>query len=166
MSYLFSADEVFAMAIQMETNGAAFYRKAAARFPEGNARDMFAGLAGMEDEHRKTFETMRDEAVRPEEEPADWDDIAGEARRYLQSFMKGQVFDLSADPSATLAQETPVQSILIKALTCERDSILFYMGMRKLTPRALGRDKIDRIIDEEMEHVAALTQKLSEFAGK
>ena len=42
----------------------------------------------------------------------------------------------------------------------EKDSIVFYLGVRDAMPEELGRDKVQMIIREEMRHVAILSDKL------
>jgi len=59
MGYDFSADEVFQMAIQMEKNGAAFYRKAAEAADDAENKAFLLELADMEVEHEKTFTELR-----------------------------------------------------------------------------------------------------------
>jgi rubrerythrin len=164
MSYFFSADEVFEMAVQLEKNGAAFYRKAAKQCTAKVEQEMLVGLAQMEDDHRKTFEAMRSELIKDDD--SDWNDPEGEALRYLQAFAGGHVFDLTADPSEFIKPGTATRDVLIKALGCERESILFYTGMKALIPHALGRDKIDAIITEEVGHVALLSDKLEALGTK
>ena len=59
MSFEFSADEVFAVAEDIERNGAVFYRDAAKKTKDAGARKFLEELAAMEDNHLKTFAAMR-----------------------------------------------------------------------------------------------------------
>ena len=43
--------------------------------------------------------------------------------------------------------------ILKSAIEAEKDSIVFYLGMKEAIPQNLGRDRIEAIIKEEMEHI-------------
>ncbi len=47
----FNADEVFDMAVRIETNGAEFYRKAASLQEDEENSNFLNGLARMEDRH-------------------------------------------------------------------------------------------------------------------
>jgi rubrerythrin len=47
------------------------------------------------------------------------------------------------------------------AMAAEKDSIVFYLGMKDLVPENLGKDKIDQIIKEEMSHIRLLGKELS-----
>jgi len=52
------------------------------------------------------------------------------------------------------------EDIFRMAIGLEKDSIVFYLGMKDAVPERLGRSKIDRIIKEEMVHIAILSGKL------
>ncbi|MBW2334990.1 MAG: rubrerythrin, partial [Deltaproteobacteria bacterium] len=59
MAIGFNADEVFEMAIRIEENGAAFYRKAAGLQSDTENREFLEKLAAMEDGHKATFIEIR-----------------------------------------------------------------------------------------------------------
>jgi len=45
----------------------------------------------------------------------------------------------------------------------EKDSIVFYLGMKDMVPAKLGKNRLDDIIKEEMEHIKIIGKKLSAF---
>jgi rubrerythrin len=47
------------------------------------------------------------------------------------------------------------------AMDMEKDSIVFYLGMKEMVPERLGKDRIDGIIKEEMGHLALLGKELA-----
>ena len=53
-----------------------------------------------------------------------------------------------------------MEEILKAAITAEKDSIVFYLGMKKAVPERLGSDKVDEIIEEEMRHITMLSEQL------
>ena len=55
----FSADEIFEIALEIERNGAKFYRSAADSISNTDKKQLLLHLAEMEDEHEQTFKTMR-----------------------------------------------------------------------------------------------------------
>jgi hypothetical protein len=59
MVIVFNADEIFEMAIRIEKNGAAFYRKAAGLQADAKNQKFLQGLANMEDRHQLIFTEMR-----------------------------------------------------------------------------------------------------------
>ncbi|HRS71257.1 MAG TPA: ferritin family protein, partial [Anaerohalosphaeraceae bacterium] len=59
MAITFNADEIFEMAEEIERNGAAFYREAAAKASREDIKKMLLDLAAMEEGHEQTFAQMR-----------------------------------------------------------------------------------------------------------
>jgi rubrerythrin len=53
-----------------------------------------------------------------------------------------------------------LEGILKEAITAEKDSIVFYLGMKELVPETLGKKRIDAIIKEEMSHIKLLSKEL------
>ena len=51
-------------------------------------------------------------------------------------------------------------AILKDAITAEKDSIVFYLGMRDAIAGDLGRRRLDDIIKEEMGHIRLLSKEL------
>jgi len=155
----FNADEIFEMAEQMERNGAKFYRKAADSRASVRSRQMLLDLAAMEDEHEKTFASMRAELTAKETAPTIFDPD-NQAALYLQAFADGHVFDVKVDPSERLTGQETMEDILRTAIGLERDSVAFYLGIKASVPEQLGRDKVEAIIQEEMGHVTLLSKQL------
>ena len=162
MSIPFNADEVFEMADEIERNGAKFYRKAAGAAKDTGVKDELVKLAEMEDEHERTFAAMRKELSPQDMIPTAFDPD-GEAALYLRAFADGHVFDPKADPSDKLTGGESPADIYSAALGLEKDSIVFYLGMREMVPARLGRDKLDGIIREEMSHIVLLNRRLKDL---
>ncbi len=154
---MFNIDEVFEIAEQIERNGANFYTKAAEMFPEYSKKSIFLKLADMEKEHEKRFHAMRLEVAKKEREIAQFLDPSGEAAVYLRSIANSKVFDLRADPTIKFKDVRSVSELLRIAIDLEKDSIIFYLGIKESIPEGLGKDKIDLIVKEEMGHVELLT---------
>jgi rubrerythrin len=153
MSYDFNADDVFEMAEQMERNGGAFYRKAAESTKDSENRAFLLELAAMEDQHEKIFQTMRSELSAKEKQSTVFDP-QGEAGQYLRALADTRVFfEKEMDVSS-------MRQILKSAIEAEKDSIVFYLGMKEAVPENLGQGRIDHIIREEMGHVRLLSRKL------
>ena len=51
------------------------------------------------------------------------------------------------------------------AIEAEKDSIVFYLGMKEAVPENLGQGRLDHIIKEEMGHIRLLSKKLVEHRG-
>jgi len=156
MSYDFNADEVFEIAEQIERNGAEFYRTAAQSIADSNKKKLLIDLAEMEDEHEQTFKTMRSELTQDEKIVTTFDP-EGESENYLRALADTRVF-YEKDMDTTSFKE-----ILKSAITAEKDSIVFYLGMKDVVPEHLGKQKLDGIIKEEMSHIRLLSKELLEI---
>jgi rubrerythrin len=157
MSYEFNAEEILKIAEQIEKNGAAFYRSVADKITDPSAREMILEFAAMEDEHEKAFIKIKNELSAKEKETKIFDP-QGDTELYLKSLADMRVFfekKISKDPS--------LEEILKFSIEAEKDSIVFYLGMKDLVSPSLGQEKIDLIIREEMQHVRLLAGKLSQL---
>ena len=151
--YDFNADDILQMAEQIERNGAAFYRECAGNVADPSAVELLEKLAAMEDEHEKSFAGIRSHLSAKEKESTTFDPT-GEAVLYLKALADTKVFfEKSIDTSN-------MEDILKAAITAEKDSIVFYLGMKDLVPQDLGVIKVDAIIKEEMSHIKLLSNEL------
>jgi rubrerythrin len=154
MSYDFNANEVFEMAEQMERNGAKFYRDAAETAADASNKELLIGLSKMEEAHEKIFESMRAE-LKAAEKTSTVFDPSGESALYLRALVDSRVF-FKKDIDVTSIVE-----ILKSAIEAEKDSIVFYLGMKEAVPEKLGRNRIENIIKEEMGHIRVLSKELA-----
>jgi len=156
MRYDFNADEVFEMAEQMERNGEKFYKNAAATIDDEAHKKLLQELAAMEVDHEKTFKAMRSD-LKAAEKSATVFDPEGEAALYLGALVDTRVFfEKKIDVSS-------MEKILKAAIEAEKDSIVFYLGMKNAIPEKLGRDRIEGIIKEEMGHIRLLSRELAQL---
>jgi rubrerythrin len=153
MAYDFNADEIFEMAEQIERNGASFYRKAAESVDDSAGKKLLLDFAAMEDEHEKTFAALRKDLSK-EDKTATTFDPEGEAALYLRALADARVFFEKKIDTSTM------EEILKAAILAEKDSIVFYLGMKEMVPEKFGKTKIDAIIKEEMGHIKLLSNRL------
>jgi rubrerythrin len=158
MAIDFNADEIFQMAEGIEINGAAFYRKAAEMFDDPR-KNLLLTLASMEDKHLDTFRQLRGE-LDEEAAKSTVSDPEGQAAAYLAAFADGHIFDTKVKPADKLTGGETLVDILRMAIGIEKDSVVFYTGMRHLVPARLGREKVEEIIREEMKHLTILNREL------
>jgi len=156
MAYVFNMNEILEMAEQIERNGAAFYRKAAEGISDSKNRELLLELAQMEDQHEKVFASLRAQ-LSEEEKTSTVFDPEGEAVLYLRALADTRVFFEKKIDTGSM------EEILKEALVAEKDSIVFYLGMKELVPEKAGKAKIDSIIKEEMGHIKLLGKKLVEL---
>lgn len=163
MSIFFNATEILEMAVKIERNGAKFYRQAAKGLEDSGTVGVLNDLAEMEDEHEKIFARFQQELASQKNAPTVFDP-EDQTAAYLGAMADGRVFDVRSDPSEKLTGDDSAEDILKMAIGLEKDSIVFYVGMRDLVPKNLGKDQINDIIQEEMGHIVLLGNTLKSLS--
>jgi rubrerythrin len=158
MKLYFNADEIFEMAEEIERQGARFYEKAASMFKEPEIKQMLSGLAAMEVGHEKIFSAMRSKILSDTYKGYDPDELAA---AYIRAFTDGKVFDIKKNMADLVTEKSTLDDILKMAIEAEKNSIIFYTGIKKVVPEALGKDSVDNIIAEEMKHIVMLVERMS-----
>lgn len=153
MAISFNADEILQIAEQIERNGISFYSLAAECLPP--SRDIFTQLARQEEEHLAIFSGMRRNLSAEEREPTAYDP-GQENSLYLQAMADREVFKLDQDIRQSLPASVTLAGVIDIAIGKEKDSIVFYVGMKELVPEKLGGKKINSIISEEFRHISVL----------
>jgi len=159
MSITFNADEIFEMAEEIERNGAKFYRQAAANSSEPEIKEMLLDMASMEDGHLKTFQQMRKELSSTEKAEMVYDPD-NQAALYLQTMAQSHGYEGRISPRQQLSGNETTKEILEIALNSEKESVVFYFGLKSFVPARAGRDKVEAIIVEELSHITTLLKKL------
>ena len=153
MSISFSGSELINIAIGIERRGIAFYEIMTRSTGNAIARDVFQYLADMERKHIQIFQGMLGEADKyqiPET-------YAGEYAAYLQALVDSAVFtdDMVTSEMATKAG-SDIEALEL-AISAEKDSILFYYGMKEIMPKR-AQLTVNKIIAEEKSHLRQLSE--------
>ena len=159
MDAKFNAFEIFEIAEKIERNGAKFYRRAAELFDDSHTRKMFLQLADWETTHEQVFADMRKQLSEQGPELRTFE-VENDVVFDAQSMAGLAVFGNRMDPSAELTGKESITDILKDAIEKEKDSIIFYTGLKAFIPAEAGRDRIGDIIREEMHHIRILKQSL------
>lgn len=161
MGVIFSIEEILDIAVQIEKNGCAFYKKAAEKTVNPEAKKLFQELADWEVQHIDIFSRLKEELVTASTQLVF--DPDNEGTLYLNAFAGGHVFDLQRDPASEISDNTDVEDVLKMAIGLEKDAIVFYLGLKDLVPENLGKDKVDSLVREEMTHVRILGDHLRDM---
>lgn len=165
MSMAFNADEIFEMAEQIERNGAKFYREVAAKATDKTMKAMFLSLATMEDGHLRTFQEMR-QSLSDQEKGGTTFDPENEAALYLQAMADTKGFEGMKSRTQKLTGKESMEELFEIAIEAEKNSVLFYVGLKGMVPARAGQDKIEHIIREEVGHAAQLRRQLAAIRGQ
>ena len=156
----FNPDEVFEIAELIERNGNRFYLEAAKGQPIPANQKMLEFLAKMEERHEQTFREMRKTLTGGFDVNSNGYDPDNLAESYLKAMIDGVVFDFRSDPSRKLHEGIPFAEVLKIAIGLEKDSIVFYLGIKAKMTTDADKEKIEHIIKEEMKHVSILSEQL------
>jgi len=146
---MFTFDDIRAIAVQIENNGEAAYRRAAARVEEPQVAELFRWMAEEEQRHARHFAGIK--GARLVEAGADAAQRMG--RELLQEMVKDQTFSLDGDDLAAAAD---ISAALRQSLAFEEDTILFYQFLSGLIDEAAVKEQLAAIIAEERRHVTML----------
>jgi rubrerythrin len=165
MGISFSADEVFEMAMDVEKNGEAYYRKALALAKSADVKAVMADLMEQEQHHYATFKDLR-EKLPPRTSLPTVADPESEEYLYLDALVKSRLFSTTREAEALAAKSGDEIEALKSALIFEKDTVLFFQTMKGMTDERLGRGEIDRIIEEEHRHIVRISKAIKEAQGK
>jgi rubrerythrin len=158
MSETFNAAEVLQIAKRIEQNGVRFYEAASARAEDPVTRQLLSDLARMEEEHVRRFDAMIEKTADARERVFDPE---GDTGKILRAWADGSVFRVSDDTGPPLTGRETMAEILDKAVQLEKDSVVFYLGLKETATSTEDREQIDRILAEEMRHIAFLGEVIA-----
>jgi rubrerythrin len=58
-----------------------------------------------------------------------------------------------------LSGHEKIEDVLRAAIGMEKDSVIFYLGLRDLVPSGAGRERVEAIIREELSHISAINRE-------
>jgi rubrerythrin len=151
--FMFSASEVFDIAIQLEENGERFYRQAVLHVTDENLQKLLIWLAEQEMHHRELFVEMKSTFKRAPEDR--WAEEASGA--ILQSAMGEHGFSLDEVDFSTIPSEEALMKV---AIGFEQDGILFYELISSFVTDAATHMELERIIQEERAHIGLFEEHI------
>lgn len=165
MADQFNANEVLTMAVQIERNGQEFYKKASEAVDDAQVSTLLSDLATWESGHEIIFDSMRSD-LEEEEKSSTAIDPDNEASMYLKVMADDHVFkQRTGKPADELVSGKSTEEIIDLALKFEKDSLLFFLGLERLVSPRLGKDRVYKVIDEEISHINYLERQRSRLKG-
>jgi rubrerythrin len=154
---MFTASELFDLAVRVEENGERFYRGALKRAKSETVRELLGWLADQEVEHRNTFSRIREAmAAETQQDPA----LLSLGRDLLRGAMGRHAFSLEELEVDSRESE---EDILRAALGFEEDTLLFFEFISPFVSNRTVRGLLERIKTEELHHKKVLLDKISEM---
>jgi rubrerythrin len=152
MGNIFAGSEIVEIGIQIEKNGRDFYNTLAEKTKNVSAGEMFKYLAGEEEKHIAAFQKILDDTVKyepPESYP-------GEYIAYMKALAGEHIFTQPDKGKAIAGTVKSDKQGVEMGIDFEKDSIIFYEGMKKSVPE-FDRKIIDQLIAQEQEHLRKLS---------
>ena len=147
------------IAIEMEKRGEALYRKAARVSKKREVVDMLSSLANDEVAHAAEFTRLYNEALARR---AGYASYGEEASAYLSAVAADIVF-----PGGLMALREEgfddIRAVLDYAIVSEKDSILFYLELARLSNDEAARNVFLSIAEQERGHMRRLCRQRAEL---
>ena len=139
------------LAIWLEKEGEAFYQQALAAAGEGEARTIFAWLAGEEQAHCRTYKALYEQVTG---EKVEQEELVGEYGHFINMLIGEVLSGLELDGNE------PIEDLLRKALHFEEKTLGYFQEIRARFPGEAG-SAIDAICIEEQKHIDILRKALA-----
>lgn len=151
MAFLQAADAL-ELAMNIETNGEAFYKAVAAKSGDDNVKGLFEELAVQETRHYAVFKKLSQTLSGTELMTATaWD----EYQQYLQATVQSSLFEGPDRALASAEEAADEQEAIRMAIGFEKETLLFFYNLSDLVSER-NRKTVQQIINEEKSHVRRL----------
>jgi len=152
MVNIFAGSEIVELGIQIEKNGKDFYSTLVKQSKNQKAKETFKYLAGEEEKHIATFQKVLD-SVHKYEPPETY---RGEYFAYMNALASDYVFTQKEKGEEVAKRARSDKEAIDLGIGFEKDSILFYEGMRKVVP-PYDHKIVDELIGQEQDHLRQLS---------
>jgi len=151
MGNIFAGSEIVEIGIQIEKNGRDFYTTLVGQSKNQKASELFKYLAGEEEKHIAVFQNILNALEKYEPAEA----YPGEYSAYMHALASEHIFT-QKDKGAEVAKRVKSDKQAIEmGVGFEKDSIVFYEGMKKVVPE-YDHKILDNLIEQEQSHLKQL----------
>jgi rubrerythrin len=155
----FDAYEVLTLAQSMEENAIKFYEKACEMHGKKNECDFLLKLADMEKDHKAKYAQMQAKIKKQAAKQSNAE-LFSDIDLYLKAVLDSQSMEGSQFASMLLRGDESLREILLIAIDLEKETILFYVGLKDLLSTTDDKEVVDKIIQEEKGHIVTLVGEL------
>ena len=152
MGNIFAGSEIVEIRIQIEKNGRDFYNTLEKKSKNQRASEMFKYLAGEEEKHIKIFQEILDKTEKYE--PIGL--YADEYFAYMNALASEYVFTKENKGEEIAKTIESDKEAVNMGIGFEKDSIIFYEGMKKAVPE-YDLKIVDELIMQEQRHLRILS---------
>ena len=161
IGYAWTFADIFRVAVRLEQDGLAFYRRAREMNLNPGVARVFAELAADEEKHARDFEATYFE--REDDRPR----TQGESKALeaLERVYRGTIFGSGRPPLERLASIKTDAEALALAISMEEDAIRFYQGLLPFAEKEEARAALEDLIAQEGKHATLLRGELARAGG-
>lgn len=153
MANIFSGSEIVELGVVIEKNGKDFYETVSSGSKNEAVKKLFKYLAGEEEKHIITFEKIL--VATEKYEPVE--SYTGEYLSYMRALAAECVFTKKNNGRETAKKIKSDKEAVELGIGFEKDSIVFYEGMKKVVPE-YDHKIVNALIAQEQSHLTQLTQ--------
>ena len=157
---MFTASELYGLAIQVEMNGERIYRNAAGKVTRDSLREILGWLADEEMRHQGEFLKIKQKVDDQSESGRSTSGMSDDESMILRMAMGRHAFSLDDLEAQSIPGE---KELLETAILFEEDAIQFFDFIAGFLSDATALACIEAIRREELDHKRLLAEKLSEL---
>lgn len=153
---MFTMDDLFDIAINMEKNGEAVYVDSVLRVDRPELKDKLQWMAGEEARHREWFTDQKNQLTLEIEEKH----LKEMVPDTLQQMMDEKALSLD---DIDFSQMNNIKDLFETFIGFEEDTIRFYEVLEMFISDPAAKKGLDIIVEEEKKHVANLYEMISKL---
>jgi rubrerythrin len=153
MGNIFAGSEIVELGIQIEKNGRDFYNTLVGKSKAPKAAEIFKYLAKEEEKHIVVFQRIF-EKTQKYEPPQNYSD---EYMAYMTALAGEHIFTQKDKGEEAAKKTSSDREAVEKGIGFEKDSIIFYEGMKKVVPD-YDHKILDELIQQEQGHLRQLSE--------
>jgi rubrerythrin len=159
MAQKLNAYQILNLAQSIEENAVGFYKQTAELYDGENAGPVLLKLADMEREHKKKYAAMQASLEDTQKQQSD-ENFYNNLDLYLKAVLDSQSLEGSDFAGVLLRGDESLEEILMIAMDLEKETILFYLGLKDVVSAEKDKQTVDVIIEEEKSHIVILAAEL------
>lgn len=153
MGDIFAGKEIVEIGIQIEKNGRDFYNTLLKQSKEIKTQELFKFLATEEEKHIKAFQKILEQTTKYEAQGLDSDDYFA----YMNALASEHIFTKANTGESVAKSIKSDKEAIERAIGFEKDSIIFYEGMKSVVPD-YDKKTVNALIIQEQDHLRRLTR--------
>lgn len=157
---MYTIADIYNMAIQIERNGEAEYKKAAEQTDSPEMKKLFTNLAKDEAEHAKWFTNLLKKTSSRNFNDTELNEISA---KLLQDIIRDAKFPIEGKELDEIID--PAEALQF-SIALEEDTIAFYQFLSDLVEDSDIRNDIQQIIEEEKTHAKKLRKAAKKYLPK